>query len=138
MYNWTDSPSIISEHYLLILDAHHEWSEGGPIYDFIKDAEDEAIKNQMAAFHAILEDPSRLFKGTIIRIPLRTREHASESKISNRETTVSEVREVLEKFGAEFGDSGLLFMRNIERVLIDSTSDISISTEIVNSDYVRK
>ena len=138
MYNWTDSPTIVSLERLLILDPHEEWSPGGPLYDFVEDAEDGAIRNHMAAFQSVMENATQPFDGTIIRIPLRTREQASKSDICSRETTVVEVREVLEKFATEFGSSGLLFMRNIGKVLIESTAGISISIEIEDGEQVRE
>jgi sacsin len=108
------------------------------VYDFVRDAEDAAIQNHMAAFQSVMESSTQPFDGTIIRIPLRTREQANKSDICTCETTVLEVREVLEKFATEFGNSGLLFMRNIEKVLIDSTAGMSISIEIVNGEHVRE
>jgi sacsin len=138
VYNWTDSPAIVSLERLLILDPHEEWSPGGPLYDFVEDAEDPAIQNHMAAFQSVMENPAQQFEGTIIRIPLRTQEQAMNSDISDRETTVLEVREVLNKFATEFGNSGLLFMRNIAKVAIDSTSGISISIEVVDREDLRE
>jgi hypothetical protein len=111
---------------------------GGPVYNFVRDAKDHAIQNHMAAFQFLMQNPTQLFKGTIIRIPLRTREHAMKSEISRRETTAQEVRDVLEKFATEFGNSGLLSMRNIEKVAIDSTAGISMSIEIVDRGCLRK
>ena len=138
VYNWTDSPAIVSLERLLILDPHEEWSPGGPLYDFVEDAGDRAIQNHMAAFQSVMENPAQPFEGTIIRIPLRTQEQAKHSDISNRETTVLEVREVLQKFAAEFGNSGLLFMRNIEKVTVDDTAGISISIDIVDREDLRE
>lgn len=138
MYNWTDSPTIVSLNRLLILDPHEEWSPGGPLYDFVEDAEDDAIKNHMAAFKSVMKNSTQPFNGTIIRIPLRTREQADKSDICRRETTMVEVREVLEKFAIEFGNSGLLFMRNIGKVSIDSTTGISILIEIMDGERVRE
>jgi sacsin len=137
VYNWTDSPSIISENLFLILDPHEEWSPGGNKYDFVKDSQDIEIQNSMAAFQSVMDDPTKPFDGTIIRIPLRTPEQARKSDISNREPTVMEIHEVLEKFAAEFGNSGLLFMKNILKVSIDSTAGMSIVIEIVGGEDVR-
>jgi hypothetical protein len=53
-------------------------------------------------------------------------------------TAVSELREVLGNFVREFGDSGLLFMRNIADIAIDSTSGISISIGVYDFDGVAK
>ncbi len=138
VYNWTDSPAIVSLERFLILDPHEEWSTGGPLYDFVDDSGDHAIQNHMAAFQSVMENPAQPFEGTIIRIPLRTQEQAINSDISNRETTVLEVREVLRKFAVEFGNSGLLFMRNIEKVAVDDTAGISITIEVVDHEDLRE
>jgi hypothetical protein len=53
-------------------------------------------------------------------------------------TAVSGLREVLRNFVREFGDSGLLFMRNIADIAIDSTSGISISIGVYDFDGVAK
>jgi sacsin len=120
VYNWTDSPSIVSRDRLLILDPHCEWSGGGPVYDFVGNSENVAIMNQMDAFQAVMEHLDQKLDGTIIRIPLRTQAQALKSEISNRGTTVSEVSEVLQSFASEFGGSGLLFMRNVEKLELGS------------------
>jgi sacsin len=90
----------------------------------------------MAAYTSVIKQLDEPFAGTIIRIPLRTPEQALKSEISNRTTTVSEVAEVFESFASEFGDSGLLFMRNIER--LELTSDtISIAIEMTDVKNLR-
>ena len=129
MYNWTDSPSIVSRERLLILDPHCEWSGGGPVYDFVENSENIAIKNQMVAFQPVMKHLDRKLDGTIIRIPLRTQAQAMKSEISNRGTTVSEVSEVLQSFASEFGDSGLLFTRNVEKLELGSAG-MSINIQV--------
>ncbi|RDL30678.1 Uncharacterized protein BP5553_10023 [Venustampulla echinocandica] len=136
VYNWTDSPSIVSRDRLLILDPHREWSEGGPVYDFAKDSGDAAIENQMAAFQSVMEHLDQPFNGTVIRVPLRTEAQATKSEISGRGTTVSEVAEVLQSFASEFGGSGLLFMRNVEKLEIKS-ADMSIGIQMVDRKVLR-
>jgi sacsin len=122
VYNWTDSPSIVSRERLLILDPHCEWSGGGPVYDFVVNSEEFAIQSQMAAFQTVMDHLDQQLEGTIIRIPLRTEAQALKSEISSRRTTVAEVLEVLQSFASEFGDNGLLFMRNVEKLEIGSAS----------------
>jgi len=136
VYNWTDSPSIVSRERLLILDPHCEWSRGGPVYDFVENSENIAIKNQMAALQAIMEHLDQKLDGTIIRIPLRTQAQAMNSEISNRGTTVSEVSEVLQSFASEFGDNGLLFMRNVEKLELGSAS-MSINIQMGDGSTLR-
>jgi sacsin len=137
VYNWTDSPFIVSRERLLILDPHKWWSAGGPVYDFVANCENVAVQNQMVAFQSVMENPKNHFKGTIIRLPLRNKLQATRSDIVTRETQVSEVCEVLRQFATEFEDGGLLFMRNVERIGIESTSGLSINIEISNGDEVR-
>lgn len=137
VYNWTDSPSIISRERLLILDPHCEWSDGGPVYDFVANSEDVAMKNHMAAFQTVITHPDQQLECTVIRIPLRTQVQASRSEISERWTTVSEMMEVLQSFASEFGESGLLFMKNIEKLEIGS-DEISIKIETTDSEILRQ
>jgi sacsin len=138
VYNWTDSPSIVSRDRLLILDPHLEWSEsGGPVYDFVANSGEVAIQNQMAAFQSVIEHLDRHLEGTVIRIPLRTEAQATKSEISDRETTVSEMLEVLQSFASEFGNNGLLFMRNVEKLEIGSAAGMSIGIEMVDGENLR-
>ncbi|RFU27756.1 hypothetical protein B7463_g8577, partial [Scytalidium lignicola] len=134
VYNWTDSPSIISRDRLLILDPHSRWSTGGPLYDFVKGATNPAMKNQMAAFRKLIDDPTCALDGTVIRIPLRTSIQAAKSEISKRETTVAELQEVLNTFVTEFGNNGLLFMRNIEKLGIEPTVGKALDIEVKGLD----
>jgi sacsin len=127
----------VSRERLLILDPHYEWSESaGPWFDFVESSEDLAIQNHMSAFKAIMEHLGRPLDGTVIRIPLRNQARASISEISNRETTISELSEVLKSFAAEFGETGLLFMRNIEKLEIRA-ADISIRIQLTDVDSLR-
>ncbi|KAH7383481.1 hypothetical protein BKA64DRAFT_682440 [Cadophora sp. MPI-SDFR-AT-0126] len=118
VYNWTDSPSIISRERLLILDPHEEWSDGGPVYDFVKDADDPAIKNQMVTYSAIMDHLDQPLNGTIIRIPLRHTKQTLKSDISPISTTKAEIQDVLRNFCKEFSINGLLFMRNLTKLVI--------------------
>lgn len=138
MYNYTDSPSILSDNLFSILDPHESWSEGGPRWNFVEGADDPCMQNHMAAFQKIMSNPNERFHGTIIRIPLRTQAQASESKISNRATTIQDMRTVLEQFAEEFGKNGLLFMKNVDTITIRSTSDLFIEMSVVQKDQVRK
>jgi sacsin len=129
----------VSRERLLILDPHYEWSKtAGPWFDFVENSDDLAIQNHMSAFKAVMEHLERPLDGTVIRIPLRNQARASESEICpKRETTVSELSEVLESFAVEFGETGLLFMRNIEKLEI-KYSDKSITIEMSDLDSLRR
>lgn len=108
------------------------------MYNFVDDAEDPDMQGQMAAFDTIMKDVKNELDGTIIRIPLRTKEQAMISEITERVTTVAEVRDVLEKFAIEFGNNGLLFMRNVEQLIISSTSGVSAEINLTNKETVRE
>ncbi|TVY36879.1 Sacsin [Lachnellula occidentalis] len=140
VYNWTDSPSIVSRDRILILDPHHEWSEGksigGPIYNFVQDHEDLAIKNTMAAYERVVGQFDRPLEGTVIRIPLRNPNQALKSDISSRTTTVQEMVEILKAFGDDFADHGLLFMRNVEKLEL-GTLGSSIVIEMTDGETLR-
>jgi hypothetical protein len=146
VYNWTDSPSIVSEDTLLILDPHHGWSAripdcsnpGGPMWDFVANAGEIEMKNQMSAFSAIMKELDKHYYGTIIRIPLRTTSQAEVSEICKVPTTASDVEVVLRKFAAEFGTSGLLFMKNVESIGIDIGDDVAFNIKICNLKLVRR
>lgn len=148
VYNWTDMPSIVSRDQLVILDPH-EWLAKEPIpgtseyigpsprYNFVKDAGDAGIQAQMSTYNAVLSNSTKEFQGTAIRIPLRSKEQANESDIFNRETTVAEVRKALESFVGEFSSSGLLFMRNVETIIVESPKQGSTTIRITNVEEVR-
>jgi sacsin len=137
VYNWTDAPVIVSRDRLLFLDPHREWSDGGPVYDFVTNSSDASIKNHMAAFQSVMEHTTQRLEGTVIRIPLRTEEHARKSEISESAITVSQIDQVLQLFASEFGRNGLLFMRNVERLEIGSRTGSSIQIELVGGDTIR-
>jgi len=88
------------------------------------------MQNHMAAYKSIMQHTDRPLAGTVIRIPLRNPEQALKSEISGRVATALEVAEVLKSFSSEFGDSGLLFMRNLEKLELGDTSSIAICIEV--------
>ena len=107
---------------LLILDLNLEWSAGGPVYDFVANSGETAIRNHMAAFQTVMEHTDRRLESTVIRIPLRTEAQARQSDTSDKTITVSKILEVLRIFTSEFGPNGLLFMRNVEKLEIGSVT----------------
>lgn len=137
MYNWTDSPSIVSRNRLVILDPHIDWSRnGGRVDDFVKNAGEIEIKNHMAAFQTVIDHVDRPLDGTVIRIPLRTHARACKSEIRTMETTAAEILEVLKSFASDFGDNGLLFMRNVDNLEIGSVG-WSIKIQMADSQSLR-
>lgn len=91
----------------------------------------------MQAYTSIMDDLKHPLAGTIIRIPLRTKQQATVSEIMENEVTVEEVRKVLADFAMEFGDSGLLFMRNIETLRVETTSGMNTTIHMVNKSTLR-
>lgn len=96
------------------------------------------MQGQMAAFSSVMSNTTQAFSGTVIRIPLRTDEQADESDISKYIPTVNEVRRVLGEFATEFGNHGLLFMRNLERLVIQSRPGESSEIRLTNVAAVRE
>ena len=43
---------------------------------------------------------------------------------------MADISEVLHKFATDFGDSGLLFMRNITKIALGSTTGLSVSIQV--------
>ncbi|KAF8247792.1 hypothetical protein K440DRAFT_550295 [Wilcoxina mikolae CBS 423.85] len=127
VYNWTDGPSILSGTSLLLLDPHESWSRdpnigepGGPVYDFVENAQEEVMINQLSPFKKIFTDFSRPFEGTIIRLPLRTADQAKTSKILDldpKPTEIADIKEVFNSFAAEISES-LLFLRNVSSITL--------------------
>ncbi|TGO23441.1 hypothetical protein BPAE_0132g00110 [Botrytis paeoniae] len=136
VYNWTDSPSIVSRDRLLILDPHHVCSSGGEIYDFVSNAAAPEMRIHMSVFQELLEHLDQSLDGTIIRIPMRTNAQAQISKISDRQTTVAEMAMVLKKFADEFSNGGLVFMKHVARISIFSKITGAIEIELCNFEEV--
>ncbi|TGO40070.1 hypothetical protein BHYA_0043g00420 [Botrytis hyacinthi] len=137
VYNWTDSPSIVSGHRVQILDPHHSWSNGGNGYNFVEHSEDPGLKAHMSVYQSLLENAKQPFPGTIIRLPLRTVEQAKESGISDRNITAHEMAHVLEKFTEDFGTEGLLFMKHVVKISVISKITGLIEIEVMNKEAVQ-
>jgi hypothetical protein len=128
VYNWTDNPSILSGSSLLILDPHEAWSRhpdinepGGPLWDFVQNHQETDMINQLSPFNCLVDDFSRPFEGTIIRMPLRTVEQASRSKIvgdlERKSTDIDDIKAVFESFSTEMAEY-LLFLRHISSITL--------------------
>ncbi|KAI9733902.1 MAG: hypothetical protein M1834_002557 [Cirrosporium novae-zelandiae] len=142
VYNWTDSPSIVSGNSFLILDPHHAWSgkhgePGGPVYDFVADSDDPEMKAHLEAFSPINAKWDEGFNGTVIRLPLRTEDQAKTSQISDRVTSVNEVEETFQAFASELSRS-LLFTKSIEKVTLITNNDVLVEVSVVNGDDVKR
>ncbi|KAF7947521.1 hypothetical protein EAE96_008608 [Botrytis aclada] len=137
VYNWTDSPSIVSGHHVQILDPHNSWSSGGNGYNFVEHSETPSLKAHMTVYQSLLKNPKQPFPGTIIRLPLRTVEQAKKSGISHRKITAQEMAHVLEKFTEDFGKEGLLFMKHVVKISVISSITGLIEIEVMNKKAVQ-
>ncbi|PWW74714.1 hypothetical protein C7212DRAFT_211494 [Tuber magnatum] len=124
VYNWTDSPSILSGTSLLLLDPHKTWSSeigfpGGPLYDFVDSCDEPEMRNQLSAFDSILKSYDTAFEGTIIRLPLRNEAQARRSEIveDHLSTSQKDIEEVFQLYTNELAES-LLFLRNLRSITL--------------------
>lgn len=78
----------------------------------------EELQNHLATFKAFSIDTSVPLDGTIIRIPLRTKEQASESKIVQKEVTVQNIKDALALLGKEVRQGGLLFLKHVRKMRV--------------------
>ena len=72
----------------------------------------------MDAFSTFNLDTSHAYPQTIIRIPLRTQTQAATSRICPREVSGDEIRLALEQFAKEMEDGGLLFLKNMRKIIL--------------------
>jgi hypothetical protein len=124
---------------LLFLDPHFSWSQdfsppGGPLYEFPSYAEDQSMKNQLDSFSLLNTEWTRPFKGTIIRIPLRSRSQAAQSEISKTTTTTIDVKNALESFANDMGSNGLLFLKSVKRIVLSINNEQLSEVEVINTD----
>ncbi|KAL8786962.1 MAG: hypothetical protein Q9195_007974 [Heterodermia aff. obscurata] len=119
----TDGPWIYSRQWLLLLDPHESWSVptgqvGGPAWDVVHEKDSVELRNHLKTFDAFALDVSKPLDGTIIRIPLRTKAQAEQSKIVQKEVTVSDIESALAALGREVREGGLLFLKHVRRMLV--------------------
>jgi sacsin len=106
------------------------------MWDFVANAKDSETQCQMAPFAKMIDDLDQPFPGTIVRVPLRTLAQAKKSRICDKEATVSEVAAIMKDFAAEFGGTGLLFMKNVETVTIVTGNEHEPPVTIKISNHV--
>lgn len=88
--------------------------------------------NQLRCFSLLKNDWSHPFDGTIIRIPLRTPSQAEGSKISNKPTATDEILSAMDSFAAEMGSEGLLFLKSVQRIVLEADHERRDEVNIVN------
>jgi sacsin len=75
--------------------------------------------NQLKCFSLLNDDWNHPFVGSIIRIPLRTPSQAERSEISNKATATDDVLSAMDRFATEMGSEGLLFLKSIQKIILE-------------------
>ncbi|CAG8727340.1 16147_t:CDS:2, partial [Funneliformis caledonium] len=126
-YHFTDLPSIVSGKYIVFLDPNGKFlpAKGypperhrGTSFNFIEKEFKRSFSDQCRPYKALegLDfidhcDFTEAFKGSLFRLPLRTRESVGKSDISSQLVETSDILQVLGKIQ---GNKEMLFLRNIE------------------------
>lgn len=69
-------------------------------------------------------DFSKALNGTIIRIPLRTKAQAAQSKIVQKEVTVEDIIKALTVLGREVREGGLLFLKHVRTMIVRVDNEV--------------
>jgi hypothetical protein len=118
-YHITDTPQILSCSELAMLDPQKlTFAEGGVKYDFVNDA---SHADQLSGFDSFIsvKERSKPFRGTIIRLPLRS----APSSIRDTVVNATEIRELLVEFIKAEIDAALLFLSHITSIEVYETND---------------
>lgn len=126
VYNLTDLPSILSDSMILFLDPHvsHLRKMGastqkpGIKLRFLKVSIIDRFRDQFMPYNKLLGcdlESSSPFKGTLIRIPFRTKESAAKSEISKIVVSDEMVAALSQQFQAE-AFQWLLFLQNVQEI----------------------
>jgi hypothetical protein len=90
--------------------------------------------NQLDGFSLLGRDWQQPFKGTVIRIPLRSSLQAGRSEICSKETTIIDIKDSLDSFANEMGSNGLLFLKSVRRIVLSVNDEQLSEVEITNAD----
>ncbi|CAG8565122.1 11422_t:CDS:10 [Rhizophagus irregularis] len=120
-FHVTDLPSLVSREYIAFLDPHAKFlpeygypskKRKGVKINFMKTDFGSKFPDQCYPYMAIEGcDFTKEFKRTLFRLPLRTRALAEDSKISQGEIKINNIRK---KFSNIQSNKEMLFLRNIE------------------------
>ena len=102
---------------------------GGPSYDIVNDSSSSEMRNQLRPFDHFQLNMTQKIPQTLIRLPLRTSQQAKISKITKCEATAENIQQVLEGFGEEMRDGGLLFLKHIRKVILRTDETVLSVTE---------
>jgi hypothetical protein len=126
----TDTPHILSGDSLVIFDPHErfeEIKEGGvriPIQDF------STVRDQIHAFQSVNAHPTSSFRGTAIRLPLRTSEDAKWSQIKpGVSTSVAQISDLFSQFIKQELPTVLLFLKHIKSIelrVVDAKGETTV------------
>nr|XP_022324100.1 sacsin-like isoform X1 [Crassostrea virginica] len=146
VYNLTDVPSFVSGTSLVYLDPHGKYlgdavlNEKSPgIKLNLKNGTMlRKLKNQFKPFEDVFDFHSSMFaegkpyNGTLFRFPLRTKQQAYSSEISNREYSKNEMEKLLKQFCKCAGNM-IIFTQNVKQIEV-----FHVSNESENPDKDRK
>lgn len=101
---------------MLILDPQNNFAAnpGGVSLDIID--EGTRYEDQFLAFSSVTDAPLSPFTGTAIRIPLRTKEQARESRIKNTAISTAEILSLLKDFCTNDMETVILFLKHITAI----------------------
>lgn len=130
LFQITDTPHILSGDSLIIFDPHERlesFKEGGvriPIAMF------GSVEDQIRAFQAVNADLTSPFRGTAIRLPLRTPEDAQWSQIKpGVSTSVQQISDLFAQFVQQELRTVLLFLKHITSIelqLVNEEDELTV------------
>ncbi len=136
VYHLTDTPTLMTHvdgkgKRLCVFDPQLKYVEGattenpGRMFDVAKVNAGNRFTDTFACYQVPRLD---LEGGTLFRLPLRTRDVAKSSEISNYSTTCEELLSMLGKFFDEEGEDCLLFLRHLHKIKI---SEIDAKNQLI-------
>ena len=100
----------------MVLDPHRAFIEHPGRISINVVQEGSRYKDQLASFTSIIPGEIAPFSGTAFRLPLRTGQQATRTRISDKATYVAELREILREFVSNELESVILFLKHITSI----------------------
>ena len=138
VYHLTDMPSFLSRDFLVVLDPHCKYlpdashTDPGKLLSFKEAGVVECFSDTFEPYRVFGCDLQSTFKGTIFRLPLRTKEHASESRISNRPCTVDSAKMLLYNMVDQLSDLSL-FLTSVAELRVSIWKEDAIEPQVLRS-----